>query len=272
MIQRKRSNGLRRIVVAIAIAAVVVGAAGSPVAASDDGPPAPPAAFYGDVYVDGEPAPDGTEVVAMIDGEERASTTTANGSYGDSSATAEKLVVSGDESDAGAEITFYVDGQQVDATAEWEAGTVTELDLAVGEVPADDPDEENDGDGGQSIGLPGGQESDDGDTGASERDDESGAETDDPDDPNESDDESERDDESGAETDGPDDEAGNESPGGNESDDESERTDGSETDGESTDDEDETDGESEGSPMPGFEIVGALIALLSFAGIAYRRR
>lgn len=124
----------------VVVTLAVAGAFGvSTVVAQDDGAPVPPAAFYGNVTVDGEPAPVGTEIVAYVDGERRGSIVTdERGTYGGSNALDEKLTVNGTRADEGATVTFRVDGERVDRTATWQPGSVTRLDL--GEAAGDQPD------------------------------------------------------------------------------------------------------------------------------------
>lgn len=85
---------------------------------SADGPPPIPASFTGTVTVNGEPAPDGMAVFAFIDGDEIANAATVNGEY--------DIGVPGS---AGATITFKI-YDTVAATATWNSGEFTELDLS----------------------------------------------------------------------------------------------------------------------------------------------
>lgn len=85
---------------------------------SADGPPPIPASFTGTVTVNGAPASDGTAVLAFIDGDEIANAATVNGEY--------DIGVPGS---AGATITFKI-YDTVAATATWNSGEFTELDLS----------------------------------------------------------------------------------------------------------------------------------------------
>lgn len=85
---------------------------------SADGPPPIPESFTGTVTVNGEPAPDGTVVLAFSDGDEIANAATVNGEY--------DIEVPGS---AGATITFKI-YDTVAATATWNSGEFTELDLS----------------------------------------------------------------------------------------------------------------------------------------------
>ena len=88
-----------------------------------------PCAFYGNVTIDGAPAPVGTEIVAKIDDEIRGSiTVTEPGKYGN---VFDTLIVVGSASDEGKRITFYVNGIEAEQTAVWQSGGVFKLDLSV---------------------------------------------------------------------------------------------------------------------------------------------
>lgn len=137
-----RSAGLAvALVVVIGIVGVV--GAGAPVAmADDDDPPDPvPASYYGDVEIDGEPAPVGTTVSAEIDGEERGSIVIEEeGQYGGPTIDDEKLTVSGDADDDGADVTFLVDGEPVDTDPDsvtWESASVETVDLSGEDIDVD---------------------------------------------------------------------------------------------------------------------------------------
>ncbi len=102
--------------------------------------PALPHAFCGDVTVDGAPAPDGTEVSAVIsEGTLVAGTqnpvATVGGSFGKGGAL--PLLVQGEIPD-GAIVTFHVDGVSTDATAVFEAGgglTTVQIEVVTGATP-----------------------------------------------------------------------------------------------------------------------------------------
>ncbi|ELZ48305.1 hypothetical protein C464_07505 [Halorubrum coriense DSM 10284] len=87
---RTRSTPIAVVIVSVLVVSAV---AGAPAAVAQDGPPPTPAAYFGDVTIDGEPAPEGVEVTAYVDGELRGSlTTTQTGSYSGPSAFDQKLV------------------------------------------------------------------------------------------------------------------------------------------------------------------------------------
>ncbi|WP_207590072.1 S8 family serine peptidase [Halomontanus rarus] len=88
------------------------------------------ASFSGTVDLAGEPAPEGTTVIAHVDGESRGTTSVAtDGRYATSS---DPLLVDGVAGDdEGRTITFTVDGMPVEETATWANGTTEDLDLTV---------------------------------------------------------------------------------------------------------------------------------------------
>ena len=105
--------------------------------------PMPPNQFFGNVTIDGKPAPDGTVVSARIAGIEFATTTTINGGYGLNSA----FFVPSDDLDTtekeggkdGDTVDFYVvntgNESESAANATFSIGGVTNLDLKVGKEP-----------------------------------------------------------------------------------------------------------------------------------------
>jgi hypothetical protein len=111
----------------------------APVAAQ--APPIPHA-FYGTVEINGDPAPIGTTVEArgegVVIGEGNPITVTEAGKYGGPNPSEPKLVVQGDI-DEGTTLTFYVDGEAAEQTAEWHSMGITELDLSVTiSIPTED--------------------------------------------------------------------------------------------------------------------------------------
>jgi PGF-pre-PGF domain-containing protein len=120
-------------------AALLVAAPLAGLGAHAQSPPPAPASFYGDLQVDGEPAPSGVAVVAQVDGEQRGCLNTdREGAYGGSGGFDDKLVVDGADGDDGKEITFLVDGSEAAEQATWSAGEVRQLNLTVDEL-GDDP-------------------------------------------------------------------------------------------------------------------------------------
>ncbi len=100
-----------------------------------NGIPALPHAFYGNVTINGSPAPVGTSVEARGEGVATGvagnpTTTTAHGVYGTSNPLESRLIVQGDI-DEGTTITFYVNDVSTGQTAEWHSGETTQLPLSV---------------------------------------------------------------------------------------------------------------------------------------------
>ena len=135
------SGGVNRWL-SIALAAIVllsgvaVAAGAAPVVAADD-PPELPAAYYGEVSIDGEPAPEGTIVEAAIDGEVRGSIAVGDdGTFGGPGVGDEKLEVPGDADDEGEAVTFLVGGVEADADPEitWASGAHEQVDLSAEDV------------------------------------------------------------------------------------------------------------------------------------------
>lgn len=115
----------------------------------------PPAAYYGSLTVDGDPAPAGITVTAEIDGEQRGSLTTGGaGRYGGSGAFDPKLTVDGTDDDEGATVRFFVEGEPA-GTATWRSGDVREVALSATDVSVPTPGEgSGGGSGGSGGGLP----------------------------------------------------------------------------------------------------------------------
>ncbi|MXV62940.1 PGF-CTERM sorting domain-containing protein [Natronorubrum sp. JWXQ-INN-674] len=130
-------SGTRGRVSAIALAIVMVlsvvavGAA-APALADEE----VPAAYYGEVTIDGDPAPEGTTVTAIVDGEQRGSVVVDEaGQYGDTTRDAERLEVPGSSGDG--EVTFLVNGEEVEtdpSTVEWSSGDLQQVDLEAEDI------------------------------------------------------------------------------------------------------------------------------------------
>ena len=115
----------RRVAIVVVIGLVLAPLAATGAAAT---PPSPPAAYYGELTVNGEPAPAGVTVDAVVDGEVRASLTTAEGgTLGGAGAFDEKLVVDGS---AGENVTFRVGSQNAETVA-WQSGAHEQISLSV---------------------------------------------------------------------------------------------------------------------------------------------
>lgn len=121
---------------------------------ADEDPPSVPASYYGTVTIDGEPAPAGTVVSAVVDGEVIASIEVEDpGQYGGATIGDEKLAVPPPADRDDGTIAFLVNGEEgrTDPTSvEWETGDHRRVDLAVGPeardpipspVPPPDPGE-----------------------------------------------------------------------------------------------------------------------------------
>ncbi len=111
---------------AICLCTLIIISAGADVLA--DGIPVLPHSFYGTVTINGEDAPAGTVVSAVVSSGNGSITTTTAGQYGGPGAADAKLIVQGTITD-GATITFYVEGVSTGQTAIYHSGEVTELNL-----------------------------------------------------------------------------------------------------------------------------------------------
>ncbi|CVK34635.1 hypothetical protein [Methanoculleus bourgensis] len=90
-----------------------------------------PAEFSGTVTIDGSPAPAGTVITARIGDRDCGSLTlTTAGAFGGDSTFDKRLLVSGEDGDAGKTITFLVDGKPA-GTAVYTPGTSTSLTFVV---------------------------------------------------------------------------------------------------------------------------------------------
>ncbi|MFH1485264.1 MAG: DUF1349 domain-containing protein [Chloroflexota bacterium] len=90
------------------------------------GPAPQPATYSGSVVTGFGAAPDGTTVVARVDGRTLASATTSKGTY------ANLVVAPPCSTQVGKEIEFSVDGQRANETNVFQPGTAPTLDLTVG--------------------------------------------------------------------------------------------------------------------------------------------
>ena len=119
------------------------------------GPPPIPAAYYGEITINDEPAPDSVVVEANIEGEIRGSITAIEGEFGGPDPTDNRLVVNGTvDEDGEAVVTFYLNGERFDRTKAdqsitWESGAVQEISLTA-DVEFDDDNGDQDDDGNES--------------------------------------------------------------------------------------------------------------------------
>jgi len=94
--------------------------------------PTLPCEFYGNVSINGNPAPVGTIITATIGGEERGRlVTSVEGVYGGTEAFDARLIVPAAEGENAAAITFLVNGVAVSQTALYTPGEITRMDLAI---------------------------------------------------------------------------------------------------------------------------------------------
>lgn len=94
--------------------------------------PALPCEFYGDISVNGNPAPVGTVITATIGDAERGRlVTSAEGMYGSTDAFGDRLLVQAAEGEDAAAITFLVNGVAFSQTALYAPGAMIRMDLAV---------------------------------------------------------------------------------------------------------------------------------------------
>jgi len=115
-----------------------------------------PAEFSGTVTVDGNPAPAGTVITARIGNHDRGSLTLDTaGVYGGIDLFDRRLIVNGEDGDAGKEIVFFVDGVRAPETAVYAAGTSTALDLAVTKEETSDSGSSGSSGSSDSIGSSG---------------------------------------------------------------------------------------------------------------------
>ncbi|WP_424016190.1 hypothetical protein ACOZ4N_00015 (plasmid) [Halorientalis pallida] len=148
-------SGKRALLVGIVVASLALGvivASGSVAAQDSDEPPAVPASYYGSVTIDGDPAPSGTNVTVVVDGEQEDSIQTeSDGSFGGSSASAEKLVVGHDDASESPSVRFLVNGELV-GTVQWQSGANQEVDLTLSTTGNSGDDSNADSGSGSSVG------------------------------------------------------------------------------------------------------------------------
>jgi hypothetical protein len=95
-----------------------------------------PEEFYGDVTINGLPAPSGTVIIARIDTVQRGNfTTTVAGKYGGNGTFTPRLIVAGADSDVGKAITFWMSGVKASQSAIYEPGQTKQLALSFQPYP-----------------------------------------------------------------------------------------------------------------------------------------
>ena len=144
----QQRGALRLGLIAVTIVCVVAAFAVAPGAVvaqdDDDGMPPVPAGYYGTVTIDGDPAPEGLEVTAELEGETYGPIETdENGAFGGELINQSKLTVDPDSAPDDPTVTFFVDGEEAAETAEWESGASEEITLTI-----DTDDDQSTGAGG----------------------------------------------------------------------------------------------------------------------------
>jgi len=129
-------KSLFRITLFALIAGLLLGVSPGLAAAVDSTVPSgPPHAFYGNVKINGNPAPTGTKVEAKGTGVKTSIynpiSTSVAGQYGTPGETGDKLLVQGGTIVDGTILTFYVNDVSTGNTTAWYSGEKTKLDLAV---------------------------------------------------------------------------------------------------------------------------------------------
>ena len=116
-----------RLLLLIAIVSLLV--MSIPAIVSGQGIPPPPNRFYGEVTIDGQPAPAGTKIEVFANDELNASYTVHTvGSYGLRPFFEVSQLV------PGTQVIFRVNGNEADQTAQWAQGVTTRLNLTASSV------------------------------------------------------------------------------------------------------------------------------------------
>lgn len=130
----QQRGALRLGLIAVIIVCVVGAFAVAPgaVVAQDDGRPPVPAAYYGTVTIDGDPAPEGVEITAELEGETYGPIETdESGAFGGELVNQSKLTVDPNSTPDDPTVTFFVDGEEAAETSEWESGASKEVTLSI---------------------------------------------------------------------------------------------------------------------------------------------
>ena len=123
--------------------------------------PGVPNQFYGDVRINGNPAPDGTSVTARINGEVAASVTVSDGSY--------NMKVKDPDNDRGGDtVNFFVDGKDTGVSKSFCNGCSDRVDLSITKETEETGTTESGGGstGGSSGGAPTSSDTTDSDSGS----------------------------------------------------------------------------------------------------------
>lgn len=100
--------------------------------------PVLPAEYYGTVTINGDPAPAGTVITALINSQVAGTiTTTASGTYGGAGTFDPRLVVEGTES--GQAIEFRIDGRTAGEASTFRSGSTSQVALSVQYSPGSSP-------------------------------------------------------------------------------------------------------------------------------------
>jgi len=142
---------MRYYTIPLALLLIVGLVSGVAVVSAQDDQPGEPVQFWGDIEDDdGIPAPDGTTIVAVVDGDvEDEITVDTTGAYGDEDAFGEKLTIN---EDAGEEVSFHIDSpdgsEAIDGSPHNLESGVFEHDLVFpeGEFEEDGSDDNGSGD------------------------------------------------------------------------------------------------------------------------------
>ena len=130
---------VRRVGFCVLLVVALVSVGGLVVHADDDPQPVP-AAYYGEVELNDEPAEPGVVIEAELDGDVVGSIeVTEAGEYGSPAIAEPKLQVNGTSDDEGEPVTFFVDGPDFDRTdvqstdpdeVLWESGDLMQVNLS----------------------------------------------------------------------------------------------------------------------------------------------
>jgi len=125
-------NRIAAVLVAVLMVTSMMAIPGVAIAQDDEPDATEPASYFGNVTVDGDPAPNGTNVSVAIDGEVQDSlTVNETGQYGGPDLFDEKLTV--DDAEENDTVEFLVDGEPVERTdpetVEWTEGDVKQVNL-----------------------------------------------------------------------------------------------------------------------------------------------
>ncbi len=124
---------MKKIIMGVIIITLILGSE----AVAESTYPIQPAAYYGSITVNGQPAAAGTTIIAKISGGERGRITTeSSGVYGSIAGSGHKLLVEGTIDESGSStVQFYIGSVAAPQTATWATGEVKTIDLTFSGVP-----------------------------------------------------------------------------------------------------------------------------------------